>query len=243
MGVVNSTSVARSPVPWHLGAIWTVFFLAFPIVFTGLVMRILTGAGVEFGSVQIRVVSFLIYGVVGCGIGAALVWLWASRRGVVGEIFAFRFPSARDWLVAIAGFVVGVAIFFPLSQWLARELFGADLRGMDYDLHAPFEMPAMICAVVIVAPFTEEVLFRGLGLAYLRRLKWPSWTVWLTMTIAFMAIHIPASGLAGAIFILFWGGMVTAIRLWRESLTPGWILHILNNATAYVILPLLMPHA
>jgi hypothetical protein len=163
VGVVISTSVARSPVPWHLGAIWTVFFLAFPIVFTGLVMRILTGAGVEFGSVQIRVVSFLIYGVVGCGIGAALVWLWASRRGVVGEIFAFRFPSARDWLVAIAGFVVGVAIFFPLSQWLARELFGADLRGMDYDLHAPFEMPAMICAVVIVAPFTEVSVVSWLG--------------------------------------------------------------------------------
>ena len=36
------------------------------------------------------------------------------------------------------------------------------------------------------------------------------------MSLAFAAIHLPQFGTAGALFILFWGAMVTAIRLWTD---------------------------
>lgn len=64
--------------------------------------------------------------------------------------------------------------------------------------------------------------------------------MWLTMVVAFALYHIPTFGLAGATFVLFWGALVTAVRLWRDSLTPGWIVHILNNTYAYILLPLLI---
>ena len=57
--------------------------------------------------------------------------------------------------------------------------------------------------------------------------------------VAFAVYHLPYFGAAGAIFILFWAAMVTAIRLWRGNLTAGLIIHILNNLTAYIIGPLL----
>jgi hypothetical protein len=60
------------------------------------------------------------------------------------------------------------------------------------------------------------------------------------MVVAFALYHIPTFGLAGATFVLFWGALVTAVRLWRDSLTPGWIVHILNNTYAYILLPLLI---
>jgi hypothetical protein len=60
------------------------------------------------------------------------------------------------------------------------------------------------------------------------------------MSLAFAAIHLPQFGTAGALFILFWGAMVTAIRLWTDSLTPGLLVHFFNNAAAYILIPLLM---
>ena len=60
------------------------------------------------------------------------------------------------------------------------------------------------------------------------------------MSLAFAAIHLRQFGTAGALFILFWGAMVTAIRLWTDSLTPGLLVHFFNNAAAYILIPLLM---
>jgi len=57
------------------------------------------------------------------------------------------------------------------------------------------------------------------------------------MSLAFAAIHLPQFGTAGALFILFWGAMVTAIRLWTDSLTPGLLVHFFNNAAAYILTP------
>jgi len=56
---------------------------------------------------------------------------------------------------------------------------------------------------------------------------------------AFAAIHLPYFGIGLALFILFWSAMVCAIRLWRQSLTPGLMLHVFNNIAAYLVFPLL----
>jgi membrane protease YdiL (CAAX protease family) len=240
MSIANSVAVGTPSDRWgRFGALWTILFLAFPVVFAGIVFRLASRFGIEFAPLERHVASFLIYGVVACGAAVLGVWLWARPRGLVREIFMFRPLAGRDWLIACVAWLIGLAIF-PVSQWLARILFGATVRGMNFDLHTPYAIPIMVIAAVIVGTFGEEVLFRGLGIAYLRSLRWPSWAVWLTMTLAFAAIHVPTFGVAGAFFVLFWGAMVTAIRLWRGSLSPGWIVHILNNATAYILLPLLL---
>ena len=157
----------------------------------------------------------------------------------VNAIFTFRPPGLRDWLIGIGGCIAGFGLF-AVSQWLARSRLGATMQGMRFDLHAPYALPAMVLATVFAAPFCEEVLFRGLGVAYLRARAWPSWSIIAAMSLAFAAIHLPQFVTAGALFILFWGAMVTAIRLWTDSLTPGLLVHLFNNAAAYILIPLLM---
>ncbi len=166
-------------------------------------------------------------------------WLWARPRGLVNAIFTFRPPGLRDWLIGIGGCIAGFGIF-AVSQWLAWGLFGARMQGMNFNLRTPYAIPAMVLAVVIAAPFCEEVLFRGLGVAYLRARAWPNWSIVAAIALAFAAIHLPHFGAAGALGILFWGAMVTATRLWTDSLTPGLLLHIFNNAAAYILIPLLI---
>jgi hypothetical protein len=34
-----------------------------------------------------------------------------------------------------------------------------------------------------------------------------------------------------------WGGMLAAIRLWRNSLTPCWLVHAINNFIVFLIIP------
>lgn len=225
--------------PWRWGAAWVILFLALPVVATGVVFGVAARLGVGFAPLQPQIAAFLVYGVLACGLTIVAVWLWARPRGLVGAIFLFRRPTTVDWLVALAAWIVGIAIF-PLTQRLAFMLFGARLRGMNFDLHSPGAVVMMALAAVIVGPLAEEILFRGLGVAYLQARGWPGWAVWLAMVLAFCAIHLPAFGVAGAFFVLFWGAMVTAIRLWRDSLTPGWIAHILNNMMAYIVFPLIM---
>jgi membrane protease YdiL (CAAX protease family) len=239
IGVAASHSSVTPRDPWRFGAVWTIFFLAFPVAFTGLVFRAVAASGIGLAPLQPVVASFVVYAVIACGLAVLGVWLWAQSRGLVEAIFAFRRPGGRDWLIGIGGCIAGFAIF-AVTQWLARRLLGASMKGMRFDLQATHALPAMVLAVVIAAPFCEEVLFRGLGVAYLRARGWPSWSIVAAMALAFAAIHLPHFGMAGAISILFWGGMVTAIRLWTDSLTPGLLLHAFNNTAAYILMPLLI---
>ena len=94
-------------------------------------------------------------------------------------------------------------------------------------------------ALTTIAPFCEEVQFRGLAVAYFHARRWPAWAIAAAPSAAFAAIHLPYFGVGLALFILFWSAMVCAIRLWRQSLTPGLMLHVLNNIAAYLIFPLL----
>ena len=74
-------------------------------------------------------------------------------------------------------------------------------------------------------------------MAYLRGQRWPAWAIVLASSAAFAAIHLPYFGAGLALFILPWSAMICTVRLWRQSLTPGWMLHVLNNIVAYLIIP------
>jgi hypothetical protein len=147
------------PRPWgRFGALWTIFFLIFPSAFTSLVFRAAAIADIGFAPLQPHIAAFLVYGVA-CTIAVIAVSLWARPRGLVAAIFLFRRPAPRDWAIAVVTFVVGAALFLP-SQRLAGILFGAHLRGMNFDMYTPYALPVMVFTAVFVGTFSEEVLYR-----------------------------------------------------------------------------------
>jgi CAAX protease family protein len=201
------------------------------------VYRALIGA--PYGTSSIMHAAWLIYATT-CWIAVGATYLWSRRRGIVGEVFAFRRPSGMDWFVALAGTVFGLFAIYPFSQWVAHHLFGAGIHGMGFDPHQPWTLTLVVFWAAVSAPFCEEVLFRGLAVAYLRARHWPAWAIGVAVTLGFAAIHFPYFGMGGVSLIVLWGGMLVAIRLWRDQLTPGWMIHVSNNIVAFVVIPLLI---
>jgi len=103
----------------------------------------------------------------------------------------------------------------------------------------PWAMWLVLVVAVVIAPFVEEVLFRGLLLGALRR-YWPFPLAALAVTLLFTALHasqtrsyLPA--LAG-IFLCGW--VLATLRERSGSLWPPVALHMGFNAMAF--LPILL---
>ena len=99
-------------------------------------------------------------------ISVGALWLWASRRGLVDQVFVFRRPTGIDWILVIVGTTVGIDNL-SLSQWLAQVLLGSTISGMKFKLAVSCHFGGALRAV-ISAPIVEEVLFRGLAIEYLQ---------------------------------------------------------------------------
>ena len=221
---------ARVELQWWPDGACVVAFLAGPVLATSLIMigyRGLFGLPADLAAAARA--SWLIYSL-GCWISVGIVWLWAKRRGLVDEIFAFRRPVGLDWIIAVAGVAAVAFVIWPFGQWVSRAFFGTGMQGMDFDLRQPQTLVLVVVWAIVTSPFCEEVLFRGLAVAFLRERRWPALAIGAASCIAFAAIHWPYFGIGGATFILFWTALVTAIRLWRNNLTPGWMVHGLNRA-------------
>jgi membrane protease YdiL (CAAX protease family) len=152
----------------------------------------------------------------------------AARHGAtgVGEILRrlgvrrFR-PSAFKWMAAAIGAYLLFAIVYSLlivepEQEDIAEGFGA--------------MPVQVLLIVIAAPISEEVCFRGMLFGGLRRSLSP----------------IPAALLAGLIFgglhaltgvtavppLIAFGFILSLLYERTGSIVPGILLHMLNNSVA-----------
>jgi len=229
MAYEQQLAAVANPTGWRAAGVATTVFLALPIALTTIAVRLFPQA--------MPLASWLGYAAF-CWITVVLLHRWSEARGTAGDVFAFTRPSLVDLAIAVAGAVIGLFVIWPASQILGHFL-GATVHGMDFDLHAPSVWPSIALWAVITAPFCEEVQFRGLAVAYCRARRWPAWAIIVASSTAFAAIHLPYFGIGLALFILFWSAMVCAIRLWRQSLTPGLMLHVFNNIAAYLVFPLL----
>jgi len=84
---------------------------------------------------------------------------------------------------------------------------------------------------VIIAPFCEEIFFRGFLFGGLLRGMSAIWATLLS-TILFTIVH----GDIGSAVPLFAIGLMLAVIRWRTgSIWPGMALHMLNNAIAALL--------
>jgi membrane protease YdiL (CAAX protease family) len=96
----------------------------------------------------------------------------------------------------------------------------------------PWTTLATLIVAVIVAPFCEEVFFRGYFFQGLR-LRIAVWSAVALSAIVFGAAHGDLGSLVPLIVI----GVVLAVVRWRtRTLWPGIALHILNNSLGALII-------
>ena len=106
------------------------------------------------------------------------------------------------------------------------------------NFHDTRSVAIYVLLFVITAPISEEILYRGLLVAWLRRVGWGDSLIWLMGSLIFGANHWIPLGFVWAVAMVGLGALLYLIRLRYDSLTPGLLAHFLFNAHPFLIYPL-----
>lgn len=218
----------------------TVLVAFLPVLLTRFLFRVSILIGKPL-SVSIRAYplgGFIVYMacvwlVVGVG------WAYLRRKGATWRDLGFTNFRLRDMAWAVLAALVGMFVVFPVSQGLARWLGLPAMRGVNYRLDNPIDLLIAVFICALIGPLGEEILYRGFLLGLLRAKLRRAWLAGLLATLIFALVHVPGFGLAGALFILLWTPLVVILFLWQRSIYPPYVVHMLNNTFAYVLVPLL----
>ena len=142
----------------------------------------------------------------------------------------------KDALLGVGGFILGSFVFVATIPLLERLNLGTTGAGIAELAQVPLGLRV---AVVLTAGITEEILFRGYPI---ERLNMLTGNLPLSAGLAYLAfvlLHIPFWGPGGTIQIGLWSIVITALYVWRRSLPACMLMHILNDAYAFILLPML----
>jgi membrane protease YdiL (CAAX protease family) len=165
-------------------------------------------------------------------IGYVLFATRVSRRPVVRTLALLRTPlrpAVRLGLIALGVIVVANFVLEPVLHASQRQ--GIAPTHDPRNTHQWVVLGVAVVGLVLVAPFAEELVFRGLGFATLGRYALP-----LTAALFALAHGLPVLLIPVAIAGLALGWM----RQRTGSVLPGMGVHMSLNALA-LILALLAP--
>ncbi|HWN43142.1 MAG TPA: type II CAAX endopeptidase family protein [Thermoanaerobaculia bacterium] len=156
-------------------------------------------------------------------LGAVLVLVWARRSCTPWREIGYVRPVSWTGSLAV-GIAFGIAFKF-LMKAIVMPLLGADPINQAYHYLAgnTAALPGMLFAVIVVAGFGEETLFRGYLFERFGKLFGPGVgakaAIVLITSVWFGLLHYPEQGLAGAeqatIFGLVFGTIFAVTgRIW-----------------------------
>jgi membrane protease YdiL (CAAX protease family) len=140
--------------------------------------------------------------------------------------------------VGIGGLIAIDLVGTLLSQVGLRP---NQLQQFDFVLsEGPFAFVVLLIAASVIAPFAEELFFRGFLFGIYRR-RQPVWLAYLVSGVLFTVLHLEPqrmtvpqmAGLSVGIFML--AMLLTWLYQHTGSLYPGMIAHAVNNATGLIL--------
>lgn len=216
--------------------------LVFWGVFVGLIALINYAARFSGGSGGGRGVSHQeVYSYSTFAGGAILyaIWLGIILLIVKGRFDLLALRAPRRWGAAL-GLAVGVIVAIFLWEAVISYLPLPESPGKEQGItNVPWEpahagaFAANLVLFAVIAPFVEELTFRGAGQSLLAFLgRW--WSIVL-VGVAFGLAH----GLVEALLVLVPFGIALAwLRDRTDSVVPGMFVHGLFNATALIAIVL-----
>lgn len=175
--------------------------------------------------------AYLLYGLANVvTVGALYILLSPDERPAV---FRLSRPSVTELGWAIVAFVVGLGVYEATSRVSAA--LGYELQGLSYSLGDPATLAIIGVGAVIIAPITEEILYRGLILGFLLARGISVVSAVVIMTVLFALIHLPIFGVAGTLFISVWAFLPAILRLRFDNLSGAISMHGVNNVFAYLV--------
>lgn len=203
--------------------------LGLPFVLSGL--GLLLGRGREDGLTPSRAGLLLVqeWAVTLVLLVIVLVWERQSLASI-----GIKKMSWQDVWWGVIGFIVG-ALSFILTVPVVKALgLGTTSGGIAQLAHMPM---ALRIGVVLTAGITEEILSRGYPIERLYGLTHRLGLSASVAYVAFVLLHLPFWGLGGTIQIGVWSIVVTILYVNRRNLLACMLMHILNDAYAFILLP------
>lgn len=213
-------------------------FIAAQVVMAALYFA-LSFLGVPFGEVNPNIINFtfaaLTYAL-SIGLIVAIPWWIRRRRSSLEDFGLSRLPSWMDIGLSGAGFIVyllATAIFSAIALQLLPFIDPTQPQNVGFeDIGNYYELALAFITLVIIAPFAEEVLFRGYLFGKLRGYV-SFWSAAL-ITSALFALAHGQWNVALDTFVL---GMVLAwLRDITGSIWAGVLIHALKNGVAFYLL-------
>jgi len=179
----------------------------------------------EANLIQFGVIFAIVWGIAGLG----------NRR----QLLALRRPTSWATAARVGAGVVGVMI--ALTYALEPILHPGREQGITPDTWQPNHAAAYVAnaiVIAVVAPFVEELTFRGLGYSLLE--PYGRWTAIILVGITFGLAH----GLVQAFpFLAAFGAGLAYLRSRVDSVYPGMIVHGLFNSIALTVAVVDKPQA
>jgi membrane protease YdiL (CAAX protease family) len=150
----------------------------------------------------------------------------------------FRTLTRSDIYWALGAFLLGGAIIsgtIPLVAALGLRSTEAGVRTLS---QLPFELRLLL---VFTAGITEEIRYRGYLIERVRLFTGSLLASSAISYLVFALVHLPFWGLGGALQIGL-ASLVLYVLYWkRRNLPACMLMHILNNAVAFLLIPAVLP--
>lgn len=217
-------------------------FQAIILVVLLVILFIVFGFGVVFASIAAGFEGSLgdpeLVGLVGLGnlLSFAVVLAWAVKRTKLPLSLALPFPAVRPMVyLPLIVMLVGLGIVLSEGDNLVRSVLPMPRFFADMFKDLTSGSMASILTVVLIAPVTEELLFRGIILkGFLNRYR--PMTAILVSSLLFALMHLNPYQFFGA-FVM--GVTLAWIFLRTGSLWPCIIGHAIFNSHGMIISKLL----
>lgn len=215
----------------------------------GLLSQLLYGAGVPLDHVNpvtfSTILSIIVYGLATLVV-IGVPWKLFSRRTTLKELGVPDLPAWMDIFLSVPAYVVYVVCSGIVMLVVTYAFSGIDLNQAQ---ELPFSATMLVSqwqyvlaflVMVVLAPFMEELLFRGYLYGKLRQVASVLATVVIT-SVAFGAAHLwvgPGSPLQWAVMIdtFTLSIMLCVLRGYTGAIWAGVIVHAIKNGLAFYLL-------
>lgn len=155
-----------------------------------------------------------------------------KSSGKVRSYLALRLFRGRDLAVWLAVYVALSAVMEFLARWLDRP---AVPEFMELLFRTESGLWSLFVAVIVIAPWTEELIFRGFWFQGHSGGRWGSIIAIVLPGAAWALIHAAQYDWFDLLQVFFVALVLGGARLQSRSLFLPVLLHALNNAIASVL--------
>jgi membrane protease YdiL (CAAX protease family) len=205
----------------------------------GGVLMVLRDLHVPFNALNSTILSTILAALVyllTIGVVIGVPWLVKKKKVSLQDIGLQRLPSWTDIWMAPAGFVVYLILSAGLILLVTSLLPWINLEQVQNtgfsQISQRYEYILAFITLVVIAPFAEEILFRGYLFGKLKKFV-PIWIAILITSLLFGAIH-GAWNVAIDTFAL--SVVLCLLRVSTGSIWAPILLHMTKNGIAFYIL-------